>query len=80
MSKKVSQVSLTHPHLGRCRSIQQTTGSTAMLFQGHSQGQVILRWIFVLFLCLLCEQEDIQIGKGIVFFLSCYLLSEYFFL
>lgn len=35
---------------------------------------------FVLFLCLLCGRQDIQIEKGIVFFISCYLLSECFFL
>lgn len=50
MSKRVSQVSLILLHRGHCRSIQPTTGSTAMLSQGHSQGQVILQWILFCFL------------------------------
>lgn len=56
-SKKVSQVSLILLHCGRCRSIQLTTGSTATLSQGHSQGQVILQWILSCFLAdTLCTQ------------------------
>lgn len=50
MSKKVSQVSLILLHCGHCRSIQLTTGSTATLSQGRSQGQVILQWILSCFL------------------------------
>lgn len=75
MSKRVSQVSLILPHRGHCRSIQLTTGSTATLSQGHSQGQVILEWILSCFLGD-CEQQNVQAGKGIVFFVCFYLLCK----
>lgn len=56
MSKRVSQVSLILPRHGHCRSIQLTTGSTATLSQGHSQGQVILRWILSFVKNRTCKQ------------------------
>lgn len=79
-SKRVSQVSLILLHCGRCRSIQLTTGSTATLSQGHSQGQVILQWILSCFLPDYLWIQNLQAGKEIVFFVCCYLLSKYFIL
>lgn len=80
MSKRVSQVSLILLHCGRCRSIQLTTGSTATLSQGHSQGQVILQWILSCFLADSLWTKNLQAGKETVFFACCYLPSKYFIL
>lgn len=80
MSKRVSQVSLILLHCGHCRSIQLTTGSTATLSQGHSQGQVILHWILSCFLADSLWTQNLKAGKEIVFFACCYLLSKCFIL